>query len=155
MEKSVKEKVPNVVALIAGLLGMVLMTVWCYIIDPEPSPRDVAVKAGIAWGVMLIVGYIVGSIGTRFLPEPAVKKRPEDEAAAGPAGAAKISIGATGGANASAAAATPSDTGSLDENAALNILLNEPHDLVGAQGGSGATTQVPRHNLQKLEPPEG
>jgi hypothetical protein len=132
MEKSVKEKVPNVVALLCGLLGMVLMTVWCYVIDSEPSPRDVAVRAGLAWGVMLIVGYIVGRVSTRFLPDPPSKKRGDEDA---PAAAGKVAIGAPAPTLNALGEAPP--LAPLDENHALNILLNEPHDLqqAGAQGG--------------------
>jgi hypothetical protein len=143
MEKSVKEKVPNVVALLAGLLGMVLMTVWCYIIDPAPQPRDVAVRAGLAWGVMLIVGYIVGGVSTRFLPEPAVKKR-DDEA---PAAAGKVAIGGPAAGTNALGEAPP--LAPLDENHALNILLNEPHG-VGAPQQGGATAQATPPN-----PPTG
>jgi hypothetical protein len=144
MEKSVKEKVPNVVALLAGLLGMVLMTVWCYIIDPDPQPREVAVKAGLAWGVMLIVGYIIGGVSTRFLPEPAPPKKPPGDDA--PVAAGKVSIGAPGPVNALGEAAPLAP---LDENHALNVLLNEPHG-VGAPQQGGATAQAAPPN-----PPAG
>lgn len=133
MDKNARDKIPNVLALLMGMVGMTAMTVYCYGWGPEPfSPRDIATKAAMAWGVMLVMGYIVGMYGKQFMPEPPAKKNAvsnSDEAKDGEA----VPVLAAKKAVAGAAAITAPPSGSthdhhIDENM-LNILLNEAPDM--------------------------
>lgn len=153
MEKSTKEKVPAVLALLMGMVGMTAMTIIGYLGEGESfNPRDIATRAAIAWGVMLVLGYIVGSYSVRFLPEPPPRQTPgskdkdadKKDGEAGEASAEK--------------AATSKKEGALGEGQhieeTLNLLLNEPVELAAptknasppptAPGSAqGATIQAP------------
>jgi len=153
MEKSTREKVPAVLALLMGMVGMTAMTIIGYLGEGESfNPRDIATRAAIAWGVMLVLGYIVGSYSVRFLPEPPPRpgtgskdkdvERKEGEPAEG---------------SAEKAAMAPKKEGALGEGQhleeTLNLLLNEPVELAAptkntppplAPGSTqGATIQAP------------
>lgn len=122
MDKNAREKLPGVLALLMGMLGMTLTTVMCYLTYSDISPRDVAIKAGTAWGVMLVVGFVVGSIATRFMPETAARgKLPEEKKAE------SKEEGRTSALN----------EGGINEMDALNILLNDPHPEMPARPPAG------------------
>lgn len=135
MDKNARDKIPNVLALLMGMVGMTAMTVYCYGWGPEPfSPRDIATKAAMAWGVMLVMGYIVGMYGKQFMPEPPAKKNAvsiSDEAKDGEA-MVPVVAGKKAMPGAATVSAPPSMGGSqdhhIDENM-LNILLNEAPDM--------------------------
>lgn len=132
MDKNARERLPGILALLMGMVGMTTTTVICYLTYSDISPRDVATKAGVAWGLMLVVGYVVGSIATRFMPEPAGARKPggeekKAEESAAPKGSA---LG----------------EGGINEMDALNILLNDPHPEMAARppaGPGGTSASIP------------
>ncbi len=135
MEKSVKDRIPAVLMLLMGLVGMTTMTLTCYLWGEEPfDPQDIAIKAAWAWGIMMAVGYVVGMFAKTFIPEPAVRK--------GTAGIAPAQKDGAEGADKKDG--DQSSTGSgLDDNT-LDILLNETPAEQLAAGANSASVSAPR-----------
>lgn len=147
MEKSTKEKVPAVLALLMGMVGMTAMTLIGYLGEGDSfNPRDIATRAAIAWGVMLVLGYIVGSYSVRFLPDPPARPVP------GSRETAEKKEGEAAETGAEKAAAEKREGLGEGQHLDLNLLLNEPVELAAptknappATPGSaqGATIQAP------------
>lgn len=150
MEKSAREKVPAVLALLMGMLGMTAMTVMGYLAEGDAfNPRDIATRAAMAWGVMLVLGYIVGLYSMRFLPEPPARKGSAIDVKDGEA--RKDGEDVAGAIPAPLPKKEEMSEGQMEET--LNLLLNEPVELSAptksvapsgpVAGAAGATVQAP------------
>ncbi|MBM3460697.1 MAG: hypothetical protein FJX76_01195 [Armatimonadetes bacterium] len=135
MDKTAKDKIPAVLGLLMGLVGMTAMTVMGYLMAPEDgfSPRDIAVRASLAWGVMLVLGYIVGIYSKQFVPDlikkNAVSIKTDEEGAGGDeSGPKKVGEGASK----ASVAPTPAEGGGL------NILLDETPQMAPAGESAAA-----------------